>query len=183
LSTHSDQEILNLLHRDSSGREEAFRLLLTTYRERVYWLVRRTLVIHDDADDVTQEVFIRIWKALPAFRGESSLFTWIYRIATNEVNRYLKKRRLQVFIPWNDTAERVAHCLADDRFFQGSEAERLLFKAISLLPEKQRLVFSMRYFDELSYEEISRIVGTSEGALKASYHHAMKKIEKFVAQS
>lgn len=172
-----------MLVNPEGGQDKAFRLVLSTYRERIYWLVRRTLLVHDDADDVTQEVFIRVWKALPSFRGESALFTWIYRIAANEVKRHLSRKRLQMFVPWSDGSDRVAQSLADDRFFTGTEAEQLLYKAIALLPDKQRLVFTMRYFDELTYEEISQIVGTSEGALKASYHHAMKKIEKFVNQN
>jgi len=182
LAINNDQDILNLLGSPGNGREKAFRLLLETYRERVYWLIRRTLLVHDDADDVTQEVFIRVWKALPAFRGDSALFTWVYRIAINEVNRHLRRKRMQFFTPWTDASERAAQAITDDRFFSGNEVERRLYKAIACLPEKQRMVFTMRYFDELPYEEISRIVGTSEGALKASYHHAMKKIEKFVKQ-
>lgn len=179
---NNDHEILRLLKSPGAGPEKAFSLLLETYRERVYWLIRRTLIVHADADDVAQEVFVRVWKALPSFRGDSAMFTWIYRITANEINRFLKRKRLQVFLPWSDASERIAASLADDRFFSGTEVERLLLKAIATLPDKQRLVFTMRYFDELSYEEISQIVGTSEGALKASYHHAMKKIEKFVKQ-
>ncbi len=180
LAANNDHEIIRLLNSSEKERDKAFRLLLDSYRERVYWLIRRTLIVHDDADDVAQEVFVRVWKGLPSFRGESALYTWIYRIAVNEVNRFIRRKRLSFFTPWNDASERISQSLTDDCFFSGTEAERKLFNAIATLPEKQRLVFTMRYFDELPYEEISRIVGTSEGALKASYHHAVRKIEKFV---
>jgi len=138
------------------------------------------VVDHDDADDLVQETFIKVWKNLDVFRAESGLYTWIYRIACNEALSFLKKKKLKyAFLPGNYDHQ-LANKLADDNFFSGDEIERKLQNAIITLPEKQRLVFNLRYYDELKYEDMSEILGTSVGALKASYHIAVKKVEENV---
>lgn len=155
------------------------------YSERLYWHVRRFLCSHDDTNDLMQDIFIKVWKALPSFRGESNMFTWIYRIATNEVLNHLRKRKFLGLVELDSSSESFIKKIDDDPYFNGDALQRELHKAVQRLPEKQRLVFNMRYFDELKYEDISEITGTSVGALKASYHHAYNKIkaeleEKFI---
>ena len=135
------------------------------------------VIDHDDADDLVQETFIKVWKNLNQFRHDSKLYTWIYRIATNETLSFLKKKKRKYLLPINDYENQLAKNLEDDNFFTGDEIQLKLQKAILSLPEKQRLVFNMKYFDEMTYEEISEVFGTSIGALKASYHFAVKKIE------
>ncbi len=163
-------------------QQYAFYQLVQSYQQPVYRLVRKMVISHDDADDLTQEVFIKLWHKLPTFRGEAQLFTWIYRIATNECLNFLKKKKRRFFIPLHDVAETLGQQLDHDPLFSGDEAERILQKAILTLPEKQRLVFHLKYFEEMPYKEMSDILGTSEGALKASYHHATKKIEEYLKQ-
>lgn len=175
----SDEELLNRL-RDSEQRNYAFNLLVRQYQERVYWHIRRMVIDHDDADDVMQNTFIKAWRNIDKFRGDSALFTWLYRIATNEALTFLKKKRQRFFLPLVDVEHELSSLLDEGAGFSGEEIERKLQKAILTLPEKQRLVFNMKYFDELKYEDMSEILGTSVGALKASYHHAVKKIEKFL---
>jgi len=174
----NDQQILDSL-KDPSTKELAFRHLISNYKERLYWHIRKIVLNHDDTDDVLQNSFIKIWNGIDSFRGESSLFTWLYRIATNESITFLNQRKRKMMSSLNDENEYLIENLESDTYFDGDEWQMLLQKAIATLPEKQRLVFNMKYFDEIKYEEMSVILGTSVGALKASYHHAVKKIEKY----
>ncbi len=157
--------------------EQAFKQLVLKYQERLYWHIRKIVISHEDADDVLQNTLIKVWKSLPGFRSESGLYTWLYRIATNESLTLLKQNKRRILSPWGDSAMRQSEQLEADPFFDGDEASLKLQKAILKLPEKQRLVFNMKYFDEMKYEEMSEILQTSVGALKASYHHAVKKLE------
>lgn len=155
-------------------------MLVRTYQQRVYWHVRKMVIDHDDADDITQEVFIKIHKAIDTFREDSQLFTWIYRIATNECLNFLNKKRRRFFLPIEDISGQLSSKIDSSNDISGDEIQKKLQKALLQLPDKQRLVFNMRYYDDLSYEAISEITNTSVGALKASYHHAAKKIEDFL---
>lgn len=166
--------------RNKATRNLAFHKLVKLYQQRVYWLVRRLVVDHDDANDIVQDVFIKVWNNIDQYKGESELFTWIYRIASNDCFTFLNKKKKRFFISWQDTTENLANQLESDALFDGDEAEMLFKKAVLSLPEKQQLVFNLKYFDELKYSQIAAITGTSEGALKASYHHAVKKIEQFI---
>ncbi len=155
-------------------------MLVRTYQQRVYWHVRKMVIDHDDADDITQEVFIKIHKAIDSFREDSQLFTWIYRIATNECLNFLNKKRRRFFLPIEDISGQLSSKIDSSNDISGDEIQKKLQKALLQLPDKQRLVFNMRYYDDLSYEAISEITNTSVGALKASYHHAARKIEDFL---
>jgi RNA polymerase sigma factor (sigma-70 family) len=161
-------------------RSYGFNMLVRTYQQRVYWHVRKMVIDHDDADDITQEVFIKIHKAIDTFREDSQLFTWIYRIATNECLNFLNKKRRRFFLPIEDISGQLSSKIDSSNDISGDEIQKKLQKALLQLPDKQRLVFNMRYYDDLSYEDISEITNTSVGALKASYHHAAKKIEDFL---
>jgi RNA polymerase sigma-70 factor (ECF subfamily) len=165
---------------NSDTRNFAFNQLVRKYQQKVYWHIRKMVIDHDDADDLTQEVFIKIWKNLERFRQDAQLYTWIYRIATNECLNFLSSKRRKFFLPLHDVAAELTQKLDASPDLEGDEIQKRLQKAILQLPDKQRLVFNMRYYDELKYEEISEILGTSVGALKASYHHAAKKIEDFL---
>ncbi len=165
---------------DDKTREEAFNLLINKYQQKIYWQIRRIVISHDDADDVIQEVFIKIWKNLASFRQDAQLFTWLYRIATNESLTFIKKKQVRNNISLDDLSVKMSESLNTDPYFTGNEIEKKLQQALLGLPEKQRLVFNMRYYDDLKFQEISAILGTSVGALKASYHLAAKKIEQFV---
>ena len=172
----TESEIIELYH---SGRtEDAFKGIVDTYSERLYWHVRRFLCSHEDTNDLLQDIYIKIWTALPTFRGESQIFTWLWRIATNEVLNYLRKQKFKAMVSLDSSMEILRKKIDDDPYINGNELQRELHKAIQKLPEKQRIVFNMRYFDELKYEEISEITDTSVGALKASYHHAYNKIKE-----
>ncbi len=178
-----DSEILEKFSREST-RNEAFNLLLKKYQQKIYWHIRRLVIDHDDTDDLVQEVFIKVWKNLANFRSDSQLFTWIYRIATNESITFLNRKKLRNSVSLDDSnGLDLAETLADSPYFDGDKAQMKLQKAILTLPEKQRLVFNMKYFDDLKYEEISEILGTSVGALKASFHIAVKKIEQILFNS
>ncbi len=157
--------------------EQVFNGIVKQYSERLYWHVRRMVGSHEDADDLLQEIFLKIWTALPSFRGEAQLYTWVWRIATNETLNFLRKEKVRALLRFSSADEMAAQRVAADPYFNGTEAEREMAKAIARLPEKQRQVFIMRWWDELSYEEISAITGTSVGALKASYHIAQEKIK------
>ena len=171
----TDERIIELF---SGGRqEEAFRGIVDAYTERLYWHVRRFLCSHEDTNDLLQDIFIKIWSALPSFRGEARLYTWIYRIATNEVLNYLRRQKFKALLSLDSVSASLERKIDEDAGFNGDELQRELHKAIRRLPEKQRIVFSLRYFDEMKYEDISEITGTSVGALKASYHHAYSKIK------
>ena len=170
----TDKEILDLYK--SGQRELAFKEIVDSYSERLYWHVRRFLCSHEDTDDLLQEIFIKIWTSLSTFRGESQLYTWIYRIATNESLNFLQKQKIRAALRFEDITARLDEKIDEDTGVSGDEAQKALMKAMSRLPSKQKTVFIMRWFDDLSYEDISEILGTSVGALKASYHFAQEKI-------
>jgi RNA polymerase sigma-70 factor (ECF subfamily) len=161
-------------------KEKAFRELITLYKERLYWHIRKIVISHDDTDDVLQNTFIKIFKNIDKFNQESKLFSWMYRIATNEAITFINKRAKQRNVDITDYQQELASTLASDDFFTGDEIQLILQKAIATLPQKQQLVFNMKYFDELKYNEMSEILETSVGALKASYFHAVKKIEQYI---
>lgn len=166
--------------RDESTRNYGFNLLVREYQERVYWHVRKMVIDHDDADDLVQEIFVKVWKNLSSFREDAKLFTWIYRIATNECLTFLKKKKRKFMIPIHDINGELAEKVDHDDSMSGDEIQRKLQKALLKLPDKQRMVFNMKYFDDMKFADIAEITGTSVGALKASYHHAVKKIEEFI---
>lgn len=170
-----DSELLSKI-RNPDTRNYGINLLVRAYQQRVYWHVRKMVIDHDDADDLTQEVFIKVNNAIDKFREDAQLFTWIYRIATNECLNFLNKKRRRFFMPIEDIGRQLEAKLDID----GDEIQKKLQKALLKLPDKQRLVFNMKYFDDMAYEQISEITNTSVGALKASYHHAVKKIEEFI---
>jgi len=170
-----DKEILDLY--GSGHRERAFKEIVDSYSERLYWHVRRFLCSHEDTDDLLQEIFLKIWSALPSFRAESQLYTWIYRIATNETLNFLNKQKVRAALQFESLSTRLVDKIDEDPWFNGDQLQRNLMKAVQKLPEKQKLVFTMRWFEDLSYEDISEILGTSVGALKASYHFAVEKIK------
>jgi RNA polymerase sigma-70 factor, ECF subfamily len=167
--------------RDESQRRKAFSILVKDYSEGLYWQIRKMVLSHDDANDILQNTFLKSWSNLNQFRGDSKISTWLYRIAINETYTFLNKERQKNMIGITDLEDTMAQNLQGDPFFDGDEAAKKLQRAILTLPEKQRLVFNMKYYDDLKYEEISEIVGTSVGALKASYHYAVQKIEAFMA--
>ncbi|WP_295767099.1 sigma-70 family RNA polymerase sigma factor [uncultured Mucilaginibacter sp.] len=175
----SDTEILAKFQ-DERTRNEAFNLLLKKYQQKIYWHVRRMVIDHDDADDLVQDVFIKIWKNLPGFRNDAQLYTWMYRIATNECITFLNKKKQKNNIPLDDVSYELSESLADSTYLSGDKVQLKLQQALLTLPDKQRLVFNMKYYDDMKYEEISEILGTSVGALKASFHLAVKKIEAFL---
>ena len=161
-------------------KNEAFNLLVEKYQQKIYWHIRRLVLNHDDSDDLIQEVFVKVWKNLSKFRNDSQLYTWIYRIATNESITFLNKQKQRKNISLDEVSPDMAQHLTASSYFNGDKLELKLQKAILTLPEKQRLIFNMKYFDDLKYEEISQILGTSVGALKASFHIAAKKIEAII---
>lgn len=178
-----DDRVLLAAFAQESSRDRAFTDIVRAYGERLYWHIRRMVTEHEDANDVLQNVFIKAWKGLQEFRGDSGLYTWLYRIATNETVSWIQARKRRAVVPLDtgndEDAYRPAHRIAAQEGFNGSRVEWQLQQAVGNLPEKQRLVFNLRYFDEMPYEEMSGVLGTSVGALKASYHHAVKKIEAF----
>jgi len=176
-----DADILRLFANETT-KQQAFEYLVKKYQKRLYWHVRRMVLNHDDADDLVQDVFVKIWRGLANFRQESQLYSWIYRIASNECITFLKRQKLKKNIPLEDVSEYLAENIADSTYFDGDKIQRQPQRALLTLPAKQRLVFNMKYFDEMKYEEISAILGTSVGALKASYHLAVKKIEYYFAE-
>ena len=174
----------NIIELQKDGKfEQAFNAIVSIYSERLYWHVRRFVYSHDETDDLIQEIFIKIWKGLPSFKGDSQIFTWIYRIATNEALNSIRKQKFLSLIHLESITEKMAKKIDEDPYFNGDEIQRELHKAIQRLPEKQKLVFNMRYFDEMKYEQISEITGTSIGALKASYHHAYNKIKTEIQEN
>jgi RNA polymerase sigma-70 factor, ECF subfamily len=177
----SDQELIGNLKNEST-RNEAFSHLVTKYQERLYWHIRKIVLNHDDSDDVLQNTFLKVWKNMDSFREESSLFTWIYRIATNESLTFINSQKRGQSIPFQDVSDYLKNRLEADDYFDGSDIQKKLQQAILTLPEKQRLVFNMRYFEEIPYQEMSDILDTSVGALKASFHHAAKKVEEYITK-
>lgn len=173
----ADRDILDGLKNEKT-RNLAFQTLVKTYQERLYWHIRKIVLSHDDTDDVLQNTFLKVWRNLDSFREESGLYTWLYRIATNESLTLVNSTKKRSLIPMNDTTEFLLNNMISDEFFEGDEIQLKLQEAILTLPEKQRIVFNMKYFDEMKYEDMSGILETSVGALKASFHHAVKKIEE-----
>ncbi len=177
----TDKDLLQKL-RNPETHNYGFNLLVRAYQQRVYGIVRKMVIDHDDAHDVTQDVFIKIHKSINSFREDSQLFTWIYRIATNECLTFLSKKRRRFFIPIENVGKELSSLIDTSPSITGDEIQKKLQKAVLTLPDKQRLVFNMKYFEYLSYEEMEAVTGTSVGALKASYHHAVKKIEDYLKQ-
>ncbi len=174
-----DKELLHLF-KQPSQKEKAFTTIIKKYQERLYWHIRRLVITHDDANDVLQNVFIKVWNALENFREDSQLYTWLYRIATNESLTFLDQQKRRTSVSLNDVETSLSNKIKADQGFDANKLEWKLQLGIQQLPEKQRIVFNLRYYDEMPYEEMSRVLETSEGALKASYHHAAKKIEDFI---
>ena len=177
----SDKELLEMFRIEES-RNYAFNLIVRKHQKPVYWHVRRLVIDHDDANDIVQNTFIKAWKSLDNFREESKLFSWLYRIATNEVITFLNQKRKRFLIPIHQVERDLSEKLMNDAYFKADAIQKKLYAAILTLPEKQRIVFNMKYFDEIKYEEMSEILGTSVGALKASYHIAVKKIEEILTR-
>ena len=176
-SIRPDDNISELLKTDLN---KGFRLLVETYTQKLYWHIRRLVILHEDADDALQNTFINAWKSIGNFRSESSVYTWLYKIATNEALALIKKRKRNATVSIDDLSSYFASSREGSTWFDGDEAQMKLQNAILKLPEKQRIVFNLKYFDEMTYEDMSKVLKTSEGALKASYHHAVKKIEKII---
>ncbi|WP_127128680.1 RNA polymerase sigma factor [Pseudoflavitalea rhizosphaerae] len=177
--TTQDSELLTLF-RNPSTRESAFTAIIKKYQERLYWHVRRMVVEHEDANDVLQNVFIKVWKGLENFREDAQLYTWLYRIATNECLSFMEQQKKRTAVSLDEVESNLENKIKADKDFDANKLEWKLQLAIQQLPEKQRVVFSLRYYDEMPYEEMSRVLDTSEGALKASYHHAVKKVEDYI---
>ena len=167
---------------DPATCRTAFSKVIEHYSSSLYWQIRRMVIDHDDANDVLQNTFLKAWTSIDNFRGDARLSTWLYKIAINESITFINKKKVQNNISLDDDDSFLTNSLESDEWFDGDQAQVLLQQAIATLPEKQRLVFNMRYYDEMKYEDISEILNTSVGALKASYHHAVKKIEAFFAE-
>jgi len=176
-----DQELLEKL-KNPETKNFGFNLLVKKYQQKLYWHIRKMVIDHDDTDDLLQDVFVKAWKNIDKFQEKSQLYTWLYRIATNQCITFLNKKRRRFFIPIGDVEQELSNILDNSPHIDGEEIQIRLQKALLQLPDKQRLVFNMKYFDEMKYEEIAEITGTSIGSLKASYHHAVKKIEGFFNQ-
>lgn len=176
---YSDDKLLSMF-REEDSQNYAYNLIVRKYQERLYWHIRRMVIVHEDADDVVQNTLVKAWKGLPKFKEEAKLYTWLYRIATNESITFLNKKKKKFFVPFVDVEHELSNSLESDESYSGDEIQLKLQKAILTLPKKQRLVFNMRYYDEMKYDEIAEVLGTSVGALKASYHHAAKKIETYI---
>jgi RNA polymerase sigma factor (sigma-70 family) len=174
-----DTELL-IQFRDPDTKEKAFTAIIKKYQEKLYWHVRRMVVEHEDANDVLQNVFIRVWNGLENFREDAQLYTWLYRIATNECLSFLEQQKKKSTLSLDDSESALSNKLVADKHFDPNKLEWKLQVAIQQLPEKQRVVFTLRYYDEMPYQEMSRVLDTSEGSLKASYHHAVKKIEDYI---
>ncbi len=168
---------------DPATKEQGFTAIIKKYQEKLYWHIRRMVVEHEDANDVLQNVLIRVWNGLENFREDSQLYTWLYRIATNECLTFLEQKKKRTSVSLSDVEGGLSNRLKADKDFDANKLEWKLQVAIQQLPEKQRIVFNLRYYDEMPYEKMSKVLETSEGALKASYHHAVKKIEDFILNS
>ena len=177
METIHDTELLSLI-RAGQTRQKGFSLLVQKYQERLYWYIRRLVVDHDDAKDILQDTFLKAWNGIEHFRGDSEIFTWLYRIATNEALGFLRRKNMRTLIPLGKAGNDLLNSLQNDAFYVGDDFDQRFQKALSTLPPKQKMIFSLKYFEELKFEEISKITGVTVGALKASYHHAVKKIEK-----
>ena len=177
-----DDGSLLLAFKEEATRERAYTKIIRKYQERLYWHVRRLVINHEDANDVLQNVFIKVWNYLDNFREEANLYTWLYRIATNETLTFLDKEKRRKTLDISDDENGIANKLQAERGFDPNKIEWKLQQAIQSLPEKQRVVFTLRYYDEMPYDEMSTVLETTAGALKASYHHAVKKVEEFLKQ-
>ena len=180
MAEYLDDKELLLQFRDETTRERAYTSIIKKYQEKLYWHIRRMVVEHEDANDVLQNVLIRVWNGLENFREDSQLYTWLYRIATNECLTYLEQQKKRSSVSLSDVESGLENKIKADKHFDPNRLEWRLQLAIQQLPEKQRVVFSLRYYEEMPYEQMSRVLETSEGALKASYHHAVKKIEDYI---
>ena len=180
MANHPDDKELLFQFKNEATRETAFTRIIKKYQEKLYWHIRRMVVEHEDANDVLQNMFIKVWKSLDNFREDSQLYTWLYRIATNESLTFLQQQKKRSSISLSDDENPLSNRIKADEHFDANKLEWKLQLAIQKLPEKQRAVFNLRYYDEMPYEEMSRVLETSEGALKASYHHAVKKIEEYI---
>lgn len=176
----NDDTVLLYEFREPATKERAFTAVVKKYQEKLYWHIRRMVVNHEDANDVLQNVFIKAWRGLENFREDSQLYTWLYRIATNECLTFLEQQKKKGTLSFDEMESGLSNKIRADENFNANQLEWKLQLAIQQLPEKQRLVFNLRYFDEMPYEEMSKVLDTSEGALKASYHHAAKKIEEVI---
>jgi RNA polymerase sigma-70 factor (ECF subfamily) len=176
-----EKELVDLLTSEKT-REKGFRQLISLYKERLYWHIRKIVISHDDTDDVLQNTFIKIFKNISNFKGESKLFSWMYRIATNEAITHLKKNAKHQNLSCEEIQLHAVNSLQSDVYFEGDEIQFKLQQAIAKLPQKQQMVFNMKYFDDIKYKDMSEILETSEGALKASYHIAVKKIEAYLTK-
>ena len=178
MDKQTDQSLLKTFKSDP---HKGFDLIVRAYQERLYWHVRKMVIDHDDANDIMQNVLIKVWKGLANFRADSGLFTWLYRIATNETLTFLKQKKNKFSTSITDLEGQLPGGIGSEGLISGDEIQIKLQLAVQTLPEKQRIVFNMRYFEEMKYEKMSKVLKTSEGALKASYHHAVKKIEVFIS--
>ena len=178
-STYNEKEIVVLLQ-DPARQREAFARIVREYSEQLYWQIRRLVLSHDDANDILQNTFIKAWTNIEYFRGDAKMSTWLYRIALNECLTFLNKQRASQQLSIDEADTEIVNQLESDTYFDGDETQKVFLQAIKQLPEKQQMIFNLKYFKEMKYEEISEILGTSIGALKASYHHAVKKIESFL---
>jgi len=171
-----DQELIEKIRQEET-RNYGFNLLVRKYQERIYWHIRKMVIDHDDTDDITQDVFVKVYRNINKFRADAQLYTWIYKIATNECLTFLNKKKRRFFLPIVDVEQELSDKLDSSSHIDGDMVSMRLQRALLTLPDKQRLVFNMKYFDEMKYQQIAEITGTSVGALKASYHIAVKKIE------
>ncbi len=174
-----DKELLTQF-REPATKERAYTQIIKKYQEKLYWHIRRLVVGHEDANDVLQNMFIKVWRGLENFREDSQLYTWLYRIATNESLSFIEQQKKRSSVSLSDEESGLSNKLKADKHFDPNKLEWKLQQAIQQLPEKQRVVFTLRYYDEMPYDRMSEVLETSEGALKASYHHAVKKIEEFI---
>ena len=181
MNDYNEKEIIALLQ-DATRQREAFERIVNQYSEQLYWQIRRMVLSHEDANDLLQNTFVKAWLNIDYFRGDAKMSTWLYRIALNECLTFLNHQRAINRQSIDETDAEMLNKLESDPYFDGNETQRAFLKAVQTLPEKQRMVFNLKYFKEMKYEEISEIVGTSVGALKASYHHAVKKIETFLEE-
>ena len=177
----TDEDIIEKIQ-DEKTVNYGFNLLMDKYQEKVYWVIRRMVIDHDASDDIAQETFVKVWKNIASFKGDSKLYTWIYRIATNEALNHLRKKKRRFFLPIADVEHELSSSLEADSYYSGDEIQLKLQKALLKLPEKQRLVFNMKYFEEMKFKDIAEVLEVSVGSLKAQYHHAVKKIEKFLKE-
>lgn len=183
METKYKEEDLLILLRNPDTQRQGFAQVVEEYSERLYWQIRKMVYSHDDANDILQDVFIKAWLNIEKFRGDAKLSTWLYKIAINESITFINRSKAKLNLSIDDDDSFLINQLEGDEYFDGDNAQMLLQKAMVSLPEKQRLVFQLKYFNELKYDEMSDILGTSVGALKASFHHAVKKVEKFLKES